>query len=196
MLLQLKKLIAFLELSERSDYNPREFCFSYKDFNGGSTNMREQNDTHEFLNIAFDRVENALRDTPQKYLLQNVLGGKTCSVTICKGCGNVNMSSEQFNFSLEVQNQNNIHDDLNRLVTGETINDYQCNACGGAQSQSVEYIGGDSQVHPQDVPRKNQIQDEDEPMAEEEGKGEEENDSWTGSSIIRVYSGLNESNKP
>jgi ubiquitin carboxyl-terminal hydrolase 34 len=129
MLLQLMKLIAFLELSERSDYNPREFCFSYKDFNGGPTNMREQNDTHEFLNIAFDRVENALRDTPQKYLLQNVLGGKTCSVTICKGCGSVNMSSEQFNFSLEVQNQNSIHDDLNRLVTGETINDYQCNAC-------------------------------------------------------------------
>ena len=67
---------------------------------------------------------------------------------------------------------------------------------GGAQSQSVEYIGGDSQVHPQDVPRNNQIQDEDEPMAEEEGKGEEENDSWSGSSIIRVYSVLNESNKP
>ena len=124
------KLMAFLELSERSDYNPREFCFSYKDFNGGPTNVREQKDTQEFLNIAFDRVENALRDTPQKYLLQNVFGGKTCSVTICKGCGNVNMSSEQFfNLSLEVQNQNSIHDGLKRLVTGETINDYQCNAC-------------------------------------------------------------------
>ena len=67
---------------------------------------------------------------------------------------------------------------------------------GGAQSQSVEYIGGASQVHPQDEPRKNQLQDEDEPIAEEEGKGEEENDSWTGSCTIRVYSVLNESNKP
>lgn len=27
---------------------------------------------------------------------------------------------------------------------------------GGAQSQSVEYIGGASQVHPQDEPRNNQ----------------------------------------
>jgi hypothetical protein len=68
MLLPLMKLMAFLELPERSDYNPREFCFSYKDLNGGPTNVREQNDTHEFLNIAFYRVENALRDTPQKYL--------------------------------------------------------------------------------------------------------------------------------
>jgi hypothetical protein len=33
-------------------------------------------------------------------------------------------------------------------------------------------------------------------MIEEEGKGEDENDSWTASSIIRVYSVLNESNKP
>jgi hypothetical protein len=67
---------------------------------------------------------------------------------------------------------------------------------GGEQSQSVEYIGGASQVHPQDEPRNNQMQDEDEPMAEEEGKGEEENDSWSASSTIRVYSVLNESNKP
>lgn len=67
---------------------------------------------------------------------------------------------------------------------------------GGAQSQSVEYIGGASQVHPQDEQRNNQQKDEDEPMIEEEGKGEEENDSWTATSTIRVYSVLNESNKP
>jgi len=59
-----------------------------------------------------------------------VFGGKTCSVTICKGCGNVNTSEEQFfNLSLEVQNQNSIYDGLKRLVTGETINDYKCDAC-------------------------------------------------------------------
>ena len=103
MLHQFMKHMSFLELSERSDYNPREFCFSYKEFDGRPTNVREQKDTQEFLNIAFDRIENAIKGSPQKYLLQNVFGGKTCSVNICKGCGNMNMSEEQFfNLGLEV----------------------------------------------------------------------------------------------
>ena len=33
-------------------------------------------------------------------------------------------------------------------------------------------------------------------MIEEEGKGEEETDSWTAPSTIRVYTVYNESNKP
>jgi len=39
---QLMKLMGFLELSERQEYNPREFCFSFKDFDGNPTNVRLQ----------------------------------------------------------------------------------------------------------------------------------------------------------
>lgn len=41
MMHQLQKLIAHLELSERSDYNPREFCFAFKEFDGSPTNTAE-----------------------------------------------------------------------------------------------------------------------------------------------------------
>ena len=38
---QLQKLMAHLELSERTDYNPFEFCFAFKDFEGNPTNTGE-----------------------------------------------------------------------------------------------------------------------------------------------------------
>ena len=34
LLHQLMKYMSFLELSERQDYNPREFTFAFKDFDG------------------------------------------------------------------------------------------------------------------------------------------------------------------
>lgn len=97
--------MAFMELSERQAYNPREFCFSFKDYAGQPTNVRIQQDSQEFLNLAFDRLENLLASTSQKYLLQNVFGGKTCSMMICKSCGNLKQRQEDFyNLSLEVKN--------------------------------------------------------------------------------------------
>ena len=48
----------------------------------------------------------------------------------CKNCGNVRKNVEDFyNLSLEVKNQKNIHDGLKKLVSGEIISDYQCEAC-------------------------------------------------------------------
>ena len=72
---QLQKLMAHLELSDRTDFNPYEFCFAFKDLDGNPTNTGEQKDAQEFLNLSFDRIENMLRMTSRKYLLQSVFGG-------------------------------------------------------------------------------------------------------------------------
>lgn len=69
MLHQMQRLFAHLELSERMDYNPIGFTFSFKEFDGQPTNTSEQKDAQEFLNIWADRVENALKPTSRKYLL-------------------------------------------------------------------------------------------------------------------------------
>lgn len=79
MLHQMQRLMAHLELSQRVDYNPVSFCFAFKEFDGTPTNTAEQKDAQEFLNVLFDRVEEKLKPTPQKYLLQSIFGGKTCS---------------------------------------------------------------------------------------------------------------------
>ncbi len=41
---QLQKLFSSLELSKSDDYNPWEYCFSFKDFEGQPTNTGEQKD--------------------------------------------------------------------------------------------------------------------------------------------------------
>lgn len=41
---QLQHVMANLELSERSDYLPKGFCFAFKDFEGLPTNTGEQKD--------------------------------------------------------------------------------------------------------------------------------------------------------
>jgi len=86
---QLMDMYGFLLLSDRQYYDPTPFCFSFKQFDGQPTNVREQKDAQEFLNLGFDRLEMLLKDTSQKYLLKNVFGGQTCSMLRCKNCGNL-----------------------------------------------------------------------------------------------------------
>ena len=48
----------------------------------------------------------------------------------CQNCGNTRQNKEDFyNLSLEVKNQHNVLDGLKKLVTGEIISDYKCEAC-------------------------------------------------------------------
>ncbi len=82
---QIQKMFAFLENTERQDYCPREFCFSFKDIDGNPTNTSIQQDAQEFVNRIFEKLEYAMKETPQKHLLYGVFGGKTCSQIICKG---------------------------------------------------------------------------------------------------------------
>ncbi len=84
---QVRKLLGFLELSERQEYNPREFCFSFKDYSGQPTNVRLHQDTQEFLNRFFDKLDDHFKNTHRKYLLESIFGGETSRMRICKGCG-------------------------------------------------------------------------------------------------------------
>lgn len=76
---QFQKMFTFLELSERIDYNPVEFCYSFKDFQNQPVNVSIQQDAQEFLNMIFDKLENGVKKTHFKYLLDSVFGGGTCS---------------------------------------------------------------------------------------------------------------------
>ncbi len=52
-----------LELSEKQAFDPIEFCFAFKDFDGNPTNTAIQKDAQEFLTIFFDRLEEKLKPT-------------------------------------------------------------------------------------------------------------------------------------
>ena len=129
---QFQRIFAYLELTERQDYNIRQFCFAFKDLDGKPTNVTHQQDAQEFLNLIFDRLENLLRATPEKYLLQGIFGGKTCSQIICKGgCGSVKKNYEDFyNLSLGVKGNKSLFESLDKYISGENISGYFCEKCG------------------------------------------------------------------
>lgn len=59
-------MFAFLQSSEKQDFDPTDFCFSFKDFEGKSVNTSVQQDAQEFLNMMFDKVERSISNTPFK----------------------------------------------------------------------------------------------------------------------------------
>lgn len=128
---QVQRMFSYLELSEREDYNPQGFCFSFKDLDGMPVNTSYQQDSQEFLNRFLEKIENHIKPTPYRYLLNSVFGGKTCSQLLCEqGCGSASNKFEDFfNLSLEVANQKTLYDSLGKFIAPERIDDYFCEKC-------------------------------------------------------------------
>ena len=128
---QFQRMFAHLEATERICYNPTQFCFAFKDQDGKPTNISIQQDAQEFLNLILDRLEFSLKHTQEKYLLQNIFGGKTCNRLICKGgCGNIRDNYEDFlNLSLGVKRNNTLYESLSKFVAEEQISDFFCEKC-------------------------------------------------------------------
>ena len=127
---QLQKLFSYLLLSERIDYNPFGFTYSFKDFDGNPTKLYEQKDTQEFLAIFLDRLEQSSKITEYKYMISNIFGGKNCSLITCLECGYVSYKYEPSVFlSLEVKNMKNLNDSLDKYINEEFIDGYECNGC-------------------------------------------------------------------
>jgi ubiquitin C-terminal hydrolase len=130
LLHQLQKMFTFLELSDRVSYNPSDFCFAFKDFTGRRTNLTQQQDAQEFLGRIFDLLEFGIKSTENKYLLQSVFGGKTCSQLECKECGTKKRNYEDFfNLSLEVKNMKTVKNSLDKFISEEKIEGYFCDTC-------------------------------------------------------------------
>ena len=130
LLRQLQKMFAFLDRSERASYSPYEFCFSLKDHSGQPISVSIQQDTQEFLNIFFDKIEHLLKPTPFKNLLSDVYGGKLIDMLGCTSCGHLRTTDQVFyNLSLEVKNFRNIKESLDKLTTEDIISDYKCESC-------------------------------------------------------------------
>ena len=82
-------MFSYLELSERVDFVPFGFTYSFKDFEGNPTKLSEQKDAQEFLSFFLDKLENAIKPSMYKYMTRNIFGGKNCSQITCTSCGKV-----------------------------------------------------------------------------------------------------------
>ena len=130
LLHQLQRMYTFLSFSEKMDYNPKDFCYSYKDFDGNPTNIAVQQDSQEFLNNFCDKIENNLKMTKYKYIISDIFTGSTCSSVVCNECKYMSNRFEDFyNLTLEVKNINNLNDSLHKLIIPEIIDDFKCSNC-------------------------------------------------------------------
>lgn len=90
----------------------------------------EQKDAQEFLNIIFDRIDNAMAKTQRKYLIDSIFGGKQVSQMVCPECGKVKNRHETFlTLSLPVRDCKSVYESLKKSVAGETISDFLCDGC-------------------------------------------------------------------
>mmetsp|Transcript_5901 Transcript_5901/g.22384 ORF Transcript_5901/g.22384 Transcript_5901/m.22384 type:complete len:2668 (-) Transcript_5901:111-8114(-) len=124
VLYQMQKLFGFLQDSAKSWFNLEEFCETYKDFEGNPIHPGRQQDANEFFNFLFDKIEDALRGTPQASLLKDIFGGRLVNRTEFEIDGNPfvnNMDEIFYGMNLEVKHQNSIGGSLKLLNNGEMM---------------------------------------------------------------------------
>ncbi len=127
---QTQNMFGFLDLTDRQDYNPSDFCFSFKDFSGQPVKTSVQQDTQEFLNRIFDKLENGLKNLPFKNILEGFYGGQKLYKTICQSCQAVTTRNELFyNFSVTVKNFKDLYETMGEAIRVEKITDYKCEGC-------------------------------------------------------------------
>jgi ubiquitin C-terminal hydrolase len=130
LLHQFQKMMAYLDVSDRKDFNPVEFCFAYKDHTGEPTNVSIQMDADEFIKVLLDRLESKLKGSPYLGVLNSVFLGEMVNLITCKNCGHVTVRNENFySLSLEVKKMASIEESLLKLIEPEIISDYQCDSC-------------------------------------------------------------------
>ena len=130
LLHQLQKMYTFLTFSEKQAYNPIYFCSSFKDLDGQPINILLQQDSQEFFNTLCDKIENILKKTKYKYIIDNIFTGKMCSSVICEKCNTVSNRLEDFyNLTLEIKNFNNLYDSLKKFTQPEKIEEFYCETC-------------------------------------------------------------------
>ena len=83
------------------------------------------------MNVLFDRLENALKPTSRKHLVQGVFGGKLCNQMVCQECGKVkNRLEDLLNLSVPIKGVKSVEEAMSKLLEGEIISDYNCDGCG------------------------------------------------------------------
>jgi ubiquitin carboxyl-terminal hydrolase 9/24 len=133
MFYQFQSLFLNLAKSEKQYANPRDFTQSFKDWEGQPINVFEQMDVDEFLQQFTDRLENAIKGTPQEKTIQYHFGGQLSNEMICQDCPHRYEKTEPcLNISLDVKNKRNIYDGLNSYIEGDLLagdNAYYCEKC-------------------------------------------------------------------
>ena len=132
LLFQLIKMFYYLTYSDKSFYDPKSFVFSFKDYDGNPTNPNVQCDAQEFLTRFIEKLEDNIKNTPGRFLCQNILGGTTIQQIICANtdCRNISERKDSIIYlSLDIKGNKTLEDCLEKFTGEEKIEDYHCEKC-------------------------------------------------------------------
>ncbi len=133
LLYQIQCLFAALNTSVKQYYNPKVFCHAFKDWDGKSINVLEQMDVDEFFNLFLDKIECAIKGTPQASTIKYHFGGVFANQLLCKDCPHSSVREEPFlALNLQVKNKKSLQQCLESFVEGEMLqgnNAYHCEKC-------------------------------------------------------------------
>jgi ubiquitin carboxyl-terminal hydrolase 34 len=133
MFYQLQRIFGALQESELRYFDASGFCAAYRDYDNLPLQHNVQMDASEFFNVFFDRLETALKGSPQQALLDRLFGGKVVNQLICYECPHRSERAEKFFIlSLEVKDKSSLYESLKLYVQGEMLdgqNKYFCQVC-------------------------------------------------------------------
>ena len=133
LLFQLIKMFYYLTYSDKKYYNPKSFVHSFKDYEGNPTNPNIQCDAQEFLTRFIEKVEEQIKNSSERFLCSNILGGTTLQQIICTNseCKNISERKESIIYlSLDIKGNKTIQECLEKYTSEEKIEDYHCEKCG------------------------------------------------------------------
>ena len=122
MFLQWQTLFAGLLLSQKMYVNPKGYCHAFKDWEGNPVNVFEQMDVEEYLTMFMDRLEAAIKGTPQEKTIHYHFGGKFANEIICKTCPcNYSRDEPFLSLGVPVKNKKSFQEGMDAFIAGDLL---------------------------------------------------------------------------
>ena len=131
MFARLVEMFANLELSEKTEYEMRNWCTAFKqlDDNGkmSPTDHMLQKDAFEFMTNFFEQLQNRIDGTSRERLIKDTFGFKLCQTKVCRNCRRVRnrVTNETF-LPVVVTGLDNLEDSLKKMIEPEIIEGAEC----------------------------------------------------------------------
>ncbi|EGC34643.1 hypothetical protein DICPUDRAFT_34644 [Dictyostelium purpureum] len=135
LLNQLQLLFVYLQESSKKYYDPYNLCRTIRNYNGEIINPGIQMDAYEFFLLLLEKLEDLMKEMPQKNILKQSYGGVLTNQIISKECTHRSHREEPFlSLSMDVKNKRSLAESLASFIDEELLvgdNKYKCESCDG-----------------------------------------------------------------
>ncbi|ESO90146.1 hypothetical protein LOTGIDRAFT_164457, partial [Lottia gigantea] len=129
-LIELQKMFAYLQESERKAYNPKSFCKAYT-MDKQPLNTGEQKDMTEFFTDLISKLEEMSSD--MRILVKTLFGGVLTNNVVSLDCPHVSRTFEEFyTVRCQVTDMKDLYESLDEVTVKDMLegdNMYTCSKC-------------------------------------------------------------------